>query len=163
MRCRENGIEHRLTKIKHPWTNGQVERMNRTIREATVKRYHYDSHRQLQSHLTDFIGAYPPLLHQPKPHLFVAGSVAGSRFNLPAIRPITIPPTGASENRHREERMGAKVREFEQTARNDRGNRPKAARQVWSTAHRSRGATIMIPFPSRSADCNRRVFRYVSI
>ena len=34
MRCRENGIEHRLTKIKHPWTNGQVERMNRTIKEA---------------------------------------------------------------------------------------------------------------------------------
>lgn len=58
MRCRENGIEHRLTKIKHPWTNGQVERMNRTIKEATVKRYHYDSHRQLQSHLTDFINAY---------------------------------------------------------------------------------------------------------
>ncbi len=58
MRCRENGIEHRLTKIKHPWTNGQVERMNRTIKEATVKRYHYDSHHQLQSHLTDFINAY---------------------------------------------------------------------------------------------------------
>jgi transposase InsO family protein len=58
MRCRENGIEHRLTKVKHPWTNGQVERMNRTIKEATVKRYHYDSHRQLQSHLTDFINAY---------------------------------------------------------------------------------------------------------
>ena len=58
MRCRENGIEHRLTKIRHPWTNGQVERMNRTIKEATVKRYHYDSHRQLQSHLTDFISAY---------------------------------------------------------------------------------------------------------
>jgi len=31
MRHQENGIEHRLTKIKHPWTNGQVERMNRTI------------------------------------------------------------------------------------------------------------------------------------
>jgi transposase InsO family protein len=58
MRCHENGIEHRLTKIKHPWTNGQVERMNRTIKEATVKRYHHDSHRQLKSHLTDFIGAY---------------------------------------------------------------------------------------------------------
>jgi transposase InsO family protein len=50
MRCRENGIEHRLTKIKHPWTNGQVERTNRTIKEATVKRYHYDSHRRLQRH-----------------------------------------------------------------------------------------------------------------
>ena len=58
MRCQENGIEHRLTKIKHPWTNGQVERMNRTIKEATVKRYHYDSHDQLKSHLADFVDAY---------------------------------------------------------------------------------------------------------
>ena len=58
MRCCENGIEHRLTKIKHPWTNGQVERMNRTIKEATVKRYHYDSHRRLKTHLADFINAY---------------------------------------------------------------------------------------------------------
>ena len=58
MRCQENGIEHRLTKIKHPWTNGQVERMNRTIKEATVKRYHYDSHSQLERHISDFITAY---------------------------------------------------------------------------------------------------------
>jgi transposase InsO family protein len=47
MRCRENGIEHRLTKIRHPWTNGQVERMNRTVKEASVKRYHYDSHKPI--------------------------------------------------------------------------------------------------------------------
>jgi len=58
MRCRENGIDHRLTKIKHPWTNGQVERMNRTIKEATVKRFHYDQHAQLETHLSDFINAY---------------------------------------------------------------------------------------------------------
>ena len=58
LRCGENGIEHRLTRIKHPWTNGQVERMNRTIKEATVKRYHYDSHAQLTAHLNDFINAY---------------------------------------------------------------------------------------------------------
>jgi len=56
--CDENGIEHRLTKIAHPWTNGQVERMNRTIKEATVKRYYYDNHDQLRSHLNDFIDAY---------------------------------------------------------------------------------------------------------
>jgi hypothetical protein len=49
MRCRENGIDHRLTKIKHPWTNGQLGRMNRTIKEATVKRYHYDRHYQFRS------------------------------------------------------------------------------------------------------------------
>lgn len=32
--------------------------MNRTIKEATVKRYHYDSHDQLIAHLNDFIDAY---------------------------------------------------------------------------------------------------------
>ena len=58
LRCRQNGIEHRLTKPNHPWTNGQVERMNRTLKEATVKRYHYDSHNQLREHLAAFMAAY---------------------------------------------------------------------------------------------------------
>ena len=56
--CRENGIEHRATKVKHPWTNGQVERMNRTIKDATVKRFYYESHEQLRRHLADFVTAY---------------------------------------------------------------------------------------------------------
>jgi len=56
--CVANGIEHRTTKPNHPWTNGQVERMNRTIKEATVKRYHYDCHHQLRQHLQDFTDAY---------------------------------------------------------------------------------------------------------
>jgi transposase len=56
--CDQHGIEHRLTKINHPWTNGQVERMNRTIKDATVKRFHYDDHDQLRRHLADFISAY---------------------------------------------------------------------------------------------------------
>ena len=56
--CDENEIEHRLTKVKHPWTNGQVERMNRTIKEATVKRFHYDDHDQLRTHLQSFVTAY---------------------------------------------------------------------------------------------------------
>ena len=56
--CWRHGIEHRLTKPNHPWTNGQVERMNRTIKDATVKRYHYDDHGQMRRHLADFIDAY---------------------------------------------------------------------------------------------------------
>ncbi len=56
--CRHHRIEHRLTKPNHPWTNGQVERMNRTIKEATVQRYHYDNHEQLRRHLDDFVAAY---------------------------------------------------------------------------------------------------------
>jgi transposase InsO family protein len=56
--CADLDIEHRLTKPRHPWTNGQVERMNRTIKDATVKRFHYGSHEQLREHLTDFVIAY---------------------------------------------------------------------------------------------------------
>ena len=52
------GIEHRLTKPNHPWTNGQVERMNRTLKEATVKRYYYETHEKLRTHLAAFISAY---------------------------------------------------------------------------------------------------------
>jgi transposase InsO family protein len=56
--CEQNDIEHRLTKPRHPWTNGQVERMNRTLKEATVRRYHYDSHEGLRRHLQLFLDAY---------------------------------------------------------------------------------------------------------
>ncbi len=56
--CADLDIDHRLTKPRHPWTNGQVERMNRTIKDATVRRFHYDQHDQLRQHLADFIAAY---------------------------------------------------------------------------------------------------------
>ena len=56
--CQQHGIEHRLTKPNHPWTNGQVERMNRTLKDATVNRYYYDSHQQLHEHLATFLLAY---------------------------------------------------------------------------------------------------------
>lgn len=56
--CYRHGIEHRLTKPFHPWTNGQVERMNRTIKEATTRAFHYTSLGQLQSHLDDYLWAY---------------------------------------------------------------------------------------------------------
>ena len=32
--------------------------MNRTIKDATVNRYHYDGHDQMRTHLNDFILAY---------------------------------------------------------------------------------------------------------
>ena len=57
MICHANGIEHRLTRPNHPWTNGQVERMNRTIKDATFKRYHDDNHDQLRAHPADFMAA----------------------------------------------------------------------------------------------------------
>jgi hypothetical protein len=32
--------------------------MNRTLKEATVRRYYYDTHDQLRGHLDDFLSAY---------------------------------------------------------------------------------------------------------
>jgi hypothetical protein len=56
--CAQHAIEHRLTKFNHPWTNGQVERMNRTIKDATVRRFYYETHDSLRAHLTTFLEAY---------------------------------------------------------------------------------------------------------
>ena len=59
-----------------PWTNGQVERMNQTIKDATVKRYYYASHDELRRHLQLFIDAYNharrlKTLRGPTPYEFI--------------------------------------------------------------------------------------------
>ena len=56
--CQKYGIRHKTTRPYRPQTNGQVERMNRTIKQATTKTYHYDSIDKLKRHLNSFIVAY---------------------------------------------------------------------------------------------------------
>jgi transposase InsO family protein len=56
--CEQHGIEHYLAKPGHPSTNGQVERMNRTQKDATIKRSYDESHQQLEEHLYNFLNAY---------------------------------------------------------------------------------------------------------
>lgn len=56
--CDENSIEHRKTKVKHPWTNGQVERMNRTLKDATVNTFTYATHEELKQHLHSYLMVY---------------------------------------------------------------------------------------------------------
>ena len=77
--CARNDIEHRTTKAKHPWTNGQVERMNRTIKDATVKRFYYESHDQLRQHLADFsrLQLWPQAQDPQGPHAV--------RIHLPTV------------------------------------------------------------------------------
>ena len=56
--CKEHKIEHRLTKFRHPWTNGQVEIMNKKIKAHTTKRYHYETPESLKKHLMAYLLAY---------------------------------------------------------------------------------------------------------
>lgn len=56
--CKFNGIEKRHTKPYPPWTNGMVERMNRTIKESTIKAYEYEGPEQLREHVQALVQSY---------------------------------------------------------------------------------------------------------
>ena len=49
--CWSQGIDHRTTKPAHPWTNGQVERLNGILQEQTTKTFQYTSHEEIRQHL----------------------------------------------------------------------------------------------------------------
>jgi len=51
----KHGIKHRLTKFRHPWTNGQVEIMNKKIKAHTTKKYHYETAESLRKHPVVYI------------------------------------------------------------------------------------------------------------
>jgi transposase-like protein len=53
--CYKLGIEHRTTQFRHPWTNGQVEITNKTIKNATTKQFHYETLVELKNHLMTYL------------------------------------------------------------------------------------------------------------
>ncbi len=65
--------------------------MNRIIKEATVKRYHYQSHDQLKQHLFTFMMAYNfakrlKTLKGLTPYEFIlSAALQGCVFSLPVL------------------------------------------------------------------------------
>ncbi len=67
----------RTIKFKHPWTNGQVEAINKKIKQRVLTRYLFSDIRDLGSRLMDFIEYYNKEAKlktlgymSPKEHLF---------------------------------------------------------------------------------------------
>lgn len=56
--CRRHGITRKVTRPYHPWTNGQAERMHYTMKDATVRLFHYATAADVESHITAFVTAY---------------------------------------------------------------------------------------------------------
>lgn len=57
-KCLDQGIKHKLTQFFSPQTNGQVERMNKTLKDATIKMFQYDTIEQFKLNLHDFLNYY---------------------------------------------------------------------------------------------------------
>lgn len=57
-KCMNMGTKHKLTHFFSPQTNGQVERMNKTIKDATIKMFQYQSIHQFKTNLQDFLTFY---------------------------------------------------------------------------------------------------------
>ncbi len=56
--CIQNKIQHRTIKFRHPWTNGMVERFNRTIREKVLDRQMFSSIFEMEGKLIEFVNKY---------------------------------------------------------------------------------------------------------
>lgn len=56
--CQKHGIAHKKTKIKHPWTNGQVEITIKNIKKETIWRHYYRSYQKLEADLKKWQNEY---------------------------------------------------------------------------------------------------------
>jgi len=117
--CDEHGIEHKHTLPYHPWTNGQAERMNRTVKDAMVKAFHYETTQALRAHVLAFVAAYNFAKHlkalrwrAPFQATCDAWKTDPASFKInphhltPGLYTTRVPERGSKRLRHRPARAG---------------------------------------------------------
>lgn len=55
---RQNKIQHRTIKFRHPWTNGMVERFNGKIKKNIIRRYLFETEDDLKEKLISYLNSY---------------------------------------------------------------------------------------------------------
>lgn len=76
--CRENGVEHLLTRPRTPTTTGKIERFHRTLRLEFDTTQVFRSLRVAQDALDEWVAYY----NTPRPHQSLADATPESRFQL---------------------------------------------------------------------------------
>lgn len=56
--CKQNKIQHRTIKFRHPWTNGMVERFNGKIKKNVIRRYLFENENDLKDKLICYLNKY---------------------------------------------------------------------------------------------------------
>jgi transposase InsO family protein len=102
--CRENGIVHRLTKVRSPTTTGKIERLHQTLQDELLNVHGpFDSLEQAQAAVDGWRDEY----NQNRPHQSLGMKFPAARFDTrragdlalqvpPDLSVVPSPPTTAS-------------------------------------------------------------------
>jgi transposase InsO family protein len=85
--CRENGIVHRLTKVRTPTTTGKIERFHRTLREELLSGRKFTSVEDAQAAVDVWVGTY----NAERPHQSIGMLTPLQRFH--AAKPVPFEET----------------------------------------------------------------------
>ena len=90
--CRENGIVHRLTKVKSPTTTGKIERFHKTLREELLAGRRFNSVADAQAAIDAWVLDY----NTKRPHQALAMLTPADRFQRPSTVVSLTPPKAVS-------------------------------------------------------------------
>ncbi|MBW8171496.1 IS481 family transposase [Ornithinimicrobium sp. Arc0846-15] len=84
--CRENGIEHLLTKPRSPTTTGKIERLHRSLRDEFLTGRILPSRRQAQAELDAWVDSY----NRDRPHQSLGMDTPQQRYQPLTRREVAV-------------------------------------------------------------------------